>query len=143
DSEKAMKYVRVGGPDINRNLLAIAGRLVHIAGWALELPDRQLLWSEHIYKLLHFTPDVTLTLDQAIDLFTPPGRDVLKAAIERCASEGIAFDEELEIRNAHGDLRAVRLIGEPQRDEQGRIVRIEGAFQDITERKQALEGLIS
>src|SRR5690606_4507962 len=69
--------------------------------------------------------------------------DWSERAMDSCAREGIAFEEELVIRNAHGDLRAVRLIGEPQRDEQGRIVRIEGAFQDITERKQALEGLIS
>src|SRR5690606_37733424 len=32
---------------------------------------------------------------------------------------------------------------EALRDEQGRIVRIEGAYQDITERKQAVESLIS
>src|SRR5690606_12555938 len=46
ESDKAMKYVRVGGPDINRNLLAMAGRLAHIGGWAIVLPEKQLLWSE-------------------------------------------------------------------------------------------------
>ena len=64
---------------------------------------------------------------------------VFKAA--RAADEG--YDVEYRIVRPDGEIRHVQIIANPERDETGRIVRSVGTFQDITERKQAEEALVS
>ena len=127
---------------ISRNLLSIAGRLAHMAGWAIELPDKRLLWSDEIHSILEFPRDMPLSLDDVLALYPAGCREKMTATLARCASEGTPFDDEFDIRTVKGNMLAVRVIGEAVRDDAGRIIRIEGAFQDITERKRAAEDLI-
>ena len=143
DSDKPALTGNTTGPYLTRNLLTIAGRLAHIAGWALDLPEKRLLWSEQIYTILEFPYDVVLPLEEALALYTSPSREKLAAALAHCANEGAPFDDEFELRTARGRLLAVRVIGEAVRDEDGRIVRIEGAFQDITQDKQAAQDVLN
>ncbi|MHB1108461.1 MAG: PAS domain-containing sensor histidine kinase, partial [Lutibacter sp.] len=51
--------------------------------------------------------------------------------------EGISFDEEMEIITAKGKQVWIRVIGEADRDDDGIIVKVNGTFQDISERKFA------
>ena len=143
NADKPTDHSPASSPWISRNLLAIAGRLAHVAGWAIELPEKRLLWSEEIHMILEFPRDVVLSLDHVMALYPPNCREKMAAALAQCASEGRAFDDEFEIRTAKGRMLAVRVIGEAVRDEEGRIVCIEGAFQDISERKRAAEDLVS
>ena len=57
--------------------------------------------------------------------------------MEACAREGTPYDFEFPKFTAKGRLIWVRSIGEAVRDAEGRIIRLQGAFQDITVRKQA------
>lgn len=56
--------------------------------------------------------------------------------MEECAREGTPYDFELPKFTAKGRLIWVRSIGEAVRDAEGRIIRLQGAFQDITKSKQ-------
>lgn len=60
----------------------------------------------------------------------------MRTAFERCATDGTPYDLELEKITARGRRIWVRTIGQAERDAQGRIVRIQGAFQEISSRKQ-------
>lgn len=136
-------YTLPGEGWISRNLLNVATRLAHIAGWAIELPAKRLVWSDEIYTILEYSRNVVLSLEHALALYTPNSREKMAAALARCAGQGIAFDDEFEIRTARGRMLNVRVIGEAIRDEDGSICRIEGAFQDVTERKRIAEDLVS
>jgi diguanylate cyclase (GGDEF)-like protein/PAS domain S-box-containing protein len=142
ESDRAKNDAAQGERWSSRDLLAIAGQVAHVAGWVIELPEKKLLWSEEIHTILEFPPDVVLSLDHMLALSPPSYREKMAASLARCVSEGTSFDEEFEIRTAKGRMLDVRMIGEPVRDEDGRIIRIEGAFQDITEKKRAAEDLI-
>jgi len=48
-----------------------------------------------------------------------------------------SYDLELPLRTAEGTRRWVRTVGAPVRVEDGEVVKVAGALQDITERKQA------
>jgi hypothetical protein len=54
-----------------------------------------------------------------------------------CAQDGTPYDFELPKYTAKGRLIWVRSIGEAVRDADGKIIRLQGAFQDITRRKLA------
>jgi PAS domain-containing protein len=54
---------------------------------------------------------------------------------------GEALDFEPQLTTAHNRTVWVRVIGEPERDASGAIVRISGAMQDITERRELEEQL--
>jgi len=49
----------------------------------------------------------------------------------------VPYDEELEIVTARGNCIWIRTLGEAVRDAAGAIIAVEGAFQDINDRKKA------
>jgi glucose-6-phosphate 1-dehydrogenase len=56
--------------------------------------------------------------------------------VDNCAQDGTPYDFEMPKYTAKGRLIWVRSIGEAMRDEEGNIIGVQGAFQDITARKQ-------
>jgi signal transduction histidine kinase len=111
--------------------------MAQVGGWSLKLPGNEITWSNEIRAILDFPEGTTPLLGEALALYTPASRDIVSAALNRCASEGIPFDHELETLTKTGRALHVRAIGQAIRDEKGNISGIEGAFQDITERKQS------
>jgi hypothetical protein len=82
-------------------------------------------------------PGHTPTLEEGIGFFPPEQRAEVIRCVEACAQDGTPYDFELPKHTATGRLIWVRSIGEAVRDDTGKIVRLQGAFQDITQRKMA------
>ena len=74
-------------------------------------------------------------LADALALYPDPWRDKIVAAIQACRQDGTPFDLETEILTAKGARKWVRVSAEAERDANGSITRVQGAFQDITEHK--------
>ncbi|HEY1064993.1 MAG TPA: PAS domain S-box protein, partial [Pirellulales bacterium] len=120
-----------------QRLLRIAGRVARIGGWSIELPQRRVVWSEEISEI-HETPrGYQPPLEDALQFYPPEYREAVERLVENCASNGTPFDVELELNTATGRRIWVRAIGEAVRRGDGRIVSLQGAFQDISDRKQA------
>jgi diguanylate cyclase (GGDEF)-like protein/PAS domain S-box-containing protein len=118
-------------------LLRIAGRTARLGGWAVDLPEVRITWSEEVCAIHEMPPGTVLGLQQALSFYTPPSREAVSRAFEACAQQGAPFDLELELITSKGSRIWVRTIGEAQRNAAGAIARVQGAFQDITERKRA------
>ncbi len=125
----------------NERLLTIAGRMVQFGGWAVDLVDRTPHWSDQVCAIHGVPPGTRVTVDEAIAFYAPEWRPVIREAFERCATEGASFDLDLEIIPTSGGRRWVRAVGEAVRDGGGKVVRVQGAFQDISDRKRAEEEL--
>ncbi len=120
-------------------LLRIAGRAARLGGWAVELPEVRITWSEEVC-VIHGMPLGTVPgIEEAMRFYAPQSRETINRAFTACIEEGVPFDLELEVITAQGRAIWVRTIGEAQRDAAGVIVRVQGAVQEITERKQAEE----
>ena len=121
----------------NAELLAqIAGKAARLGGWTIQLPDRTLTWSDENCAIHDVAPGHTPTLEEGIGYYPPEHRAEVLGYVEACAQDGTPYDFELPKFTAKGRLIWVRSIGEALRDEEGKIIRIQGAFQDITVRKQ-------
>lgn len=121
----------------SQTMLSMAGRLAQFGGWSFDLIQQRLSWSD-IVAALHDEPaGFSPTLEQGMAYFAEEHRAAVGEAVDQCASQGVPYDLEAEKCSASGRRFWVRTMGEAVRDAGGRIVRIQGALQDITERKRA------
>lgn len=128
---------RVEAIESKQALLRIAGRVAHIGGWSLELPDYRLSWSDEIREIHEVPPGFTPSLEEAIEFYPEEYRETVRASVMACITDGTPFDFEMELNTARSRRIWVKAIGEAVRDAAGAIIRLQGAFQDITERKRA------
>ncbi|MEM7170466.1 MAG: PAS domain-containing protein [Pseudomonadota bacterium] len=63
------------------------------------------------------------------------------AITQQAAQSLTTFDIEYKIKLPNNEIRLVREIGEPETDENGKLVRMRGTLQDVTERFRLLEEL--
>jgi rsbT co-antagonist protein RsbR len=100
-----------------------------VGGWEIDLQAGTLFWTMETYRIHEvpagFKPDV----QTAINFYAPEAVPVITAAIEQ-AMKGIAFDLELQLITAKGRRIWVRASGHAV-FEDGVVVRLVGAFQDI------------
>jgi len=116
-------------------LLEESQSAANVGGWEVDLVSNKLHWTEETYRIHElssssYRPEV----DSAIEFYTPECRPVIRAAVERTIATGEPYDLELELVTAAGRRIWVRSMGKAQW-ENGRVVRVYGAFQDITARK--------
>ena len=122
-------------------MLRIAGRVARLGGWTIELPSRTLTWSDENCAIHDVPPGYKPTLEEGIGYFPPEHREEVMRLVDACARDGTPYDFELPKFTATGRKIWVRSIGEAVRDADGTIIRLQGAFQDISEKKRAEEAL--
>lgn len=114
-------------------MLRMAGRVAHFGAWSYDAVAQTLDWSEEVYAIHEAPATFVPNVADAIAFYEPESRPTIEAAFARCVAEGTPFDLELQIRTLRGRVLWVRAAGEAVHDGGGRIVRVEGAFQDIHE----------
>ncbi|MES2625683.1 MAG: ATP-binding protein [Pseudomonadota bacterium] len=122
-------------------LRRIAGQTARLGGWTIDLEQKKLVWSDEVCAIHDLPPGYVPTLEEGLGYFPPDVRAEVVRCIEACATNGTPYDLEIPKNTASGRRIWVRSIGEAVRDSGGRIVRLQGAFQDITERKQIADAL--
>ncbi|WP_240523314.1 PAS domain S-box protein [Polaromonas sp. AER18D-145] len=115
----------------------IAGRVARLGGWTIDLPERVLTWSVENCLIHDVPPGYTPTLEEGIGYFLPEHRPIVIQHVEACVQHGTPYEFVLPKMTAKGRRIWVRSLGEAVRDASGKIVRIQGAFQDISEQKAA------
>ena len=119
-------------------LARIAGRAARLGGWSVELPDMHAMWSDEVRVIYEAPPGFKPTLDEALAFCVPEWRESITAAVDSCIRNGAPFDEEVELVTAKGRRVWVRAIGQAVKgDGDGSVERIQGAIQDITDRKRS------
>ena len=116
------------------DMLRRTGEIANIGGWELDLQTMRIDWTEQVFRIHEVQPGAMLQLDNALDFYAPEARPQLRAAIDAAARDGTPWDLELPFVTALGNPRWVRAQGVAA-FEDGRPVRLLGAFQDITEKK--------
>jgi PAS domain S-box-containing protein len=123
----------------NASLLRMAGRLSRLGGWSVNLAEMTCVWSDEVAAIHEVPPGYSPPVEDGINFYAPEWKERITEVFTACAREGIPYDEEMEILTARGRRVWVRTVGEPIRDRSGAITTVQGAFQDITERKRAEE----
>jgi two-component system cell cycle sensor histidine kinase/response regulator CckA len=117
-------------------LLEMAQRVARVGGWIVELPSQEVKWSALVARMFGFAPEVAVDLDTVLAHCAPAEQGRLRDALRHSAASGTPFDVQAELSAPHAEARWVRVIGEAVQDNAGRIVRLQGAAQDISEQRR-------
>ena len=112
------------------------GKIAGVGGWSFTVASGAVHWSDETCRILDVRPGHQPTLEEAIGMYVPDSRAVLEAAFQNCMANAMPYDLELQLTTAKGRGIWLRGVGEAHM-EQGTLVRIVGAVQDITARKLA------
>jgi len=122
-------------------LLEESQRMANLGAWQYIVETGQIVWTDEVYRIHGVDKGFpTNDLERALSFYAPEDVPVLRRAIQAAAGVGEPFDLELRFIRATGERLWVRSCGQAVR-EQGKVVRLEGNFMDITERKLAEQAL--
>jgi PAS domain S-box-containing protein len=117
-------------------ILARTSAIAHIGGWEFDARTGAGQWNAEVARIHDLDPSVQPSVSVGLSYYTQDSRPVMEKAVADAVAHGTPYDLELEIESAKGVSKWVRTTGQPV-VEDGRVVRVEGTTQDITERKHA------
>jgi diguanylate cyclase (GGDEF)-like protein/PAS domain S-box-containing protein len=123
--------------ELNARLLKMASGVAHIGGWTYDTAQGRVIWSDEVCRIHEVPAGTAPTVEEAIAYFAPESRAKLRYLVEACLRDGTPYDEELRLVTARGRSVWVRSIGEPVRGADQAITGLQGAFQDITDKRMA------
>lgn len=121
------------------SLVRIAAEKAKLGGWNVILGENRSYWSDGVAAIHEMPPGYSPLVEDGINFYAPEWRDKITQVFTECATNGTPYDEEMEIITSTGKRVWIRTIGEAVRDENGKIYKVQGAFQDISEKKLAEE----
>jgi len=123
-------------------LLEKTNRLAAIGSWEIDVVKGTVFWSDITKEIREVDKDYVPLLDVGISYFKEGvHKEIISQKVQECIENGTPWDEELQIITFKGNHKWVRTIGEGEFLD-GKCLKIQGSFQDITERKKAAEKVI-
>jgi len=124
-----------------KNLLDEIQTVAGVGGWEVDFENNTHYWTEENYRIHETTPEeYTPTIDSAIQFYAPESVPIIRKAVDDAIKFGKEFELELDIITAKGRRITIHTSSKVIR-ENGKTVRMLGAFQDITERKRTEQKL--
>jgi PAS domain S-box-containing protein len=115
-----------------------AQRLAAVGSWEWVVKTDTVTWSEELYHIAGRDPRGPVPgYKEHGQLYAPESWRRLQSAVERALKTGMSYELDLQMIRPDGSTRWVAARGEAERDVTGRITRLRGTSQDITERKRA------
>ena len=115
-------------------LLTQAQRLARLGSWEIDVDTGLTAWSAALYELFDRDPaDGPITADQFASTLPEAERAAFEAVVRRAFFEHEPSQVEFRHPSPNGRTRWLKAISVPVRDADGRVVRIRGTLQDISE----------
>lgn len=126
----------------NQKMLSEAENLAHIGSFEWNILEDKVTWSDELYRIFGLDQEkFDASFEGFLDRIHPESRQKVKKTIEEVCREGKSFSAEERIVRPDGTIRVLFSKGGTIKDGGGRIVKLVGTCQDITERKRAEEAL--
>lgn len=126
----------------NAELLRIAGKMARLGAWQVDLDTKKVTWTDEIRAVCELPPDVEPSYEDGVSYYVPEHRDKVRQQMDACAREGHPVDFEAQLITNRGRRIWVRAMGGAVKNDAGRIVRLQGSLQDISERRRLEEQLL-
>lgn len=113
-------------------LLRLAGDHARFGAWQADVETGRVFWTDQV-AIIHGLPaGYSPSVEEGMSFYAPEYQDAIRQAYGRCVRTGQDFEVICQIVTAQGQRVWVRSMGSAVRDEAGRIVTIQGAFQDVS-----------
>jgi len=148
DEEGNLKYIVSVGRDITDRKkaeqiikesefnLKKAQEMAHIGYWKLNPVTEEVSGSDEFFNIFELTSEEA-SLNAFAEVVHPDDREYDFYHIQRGMEKGIPWDIEHRLICKNGTEKWIHAIGNPIRDENGKVTSILGTIQDVTERTKA------
>jgi signal transduction histidine kinase len=120
--------------------LGEAQHLSRIGSFAWRVATNEITWSEQLYRIFEFDPQVTVTLELIGTRVHPEDLPLLQDMIERASSAANDFQYEHRLIMPDHSVKYLHMIAHGTRNEDGELEYL-GACQDVTNRRLSEEAL--
>jgi PAS domain S-box-containing protein len=122
--------------------LKVAQKVGGVGDWMFDVETGQITWSEQVYLLFERDPaQGPPHFEENMNYYYSDDSKRLQAHVERAIKFGEEFDADYRVKLPSGRSVTHRSIIRTVKNEQGRVTKLYGTVQDITERKRAEESL--
>lgn len=108
--------------------------IAHIGGWSFDPRSGEGVWTEEVARIHDVDAGASTSMAFGLSFYRGEHLDRIRAAVQEAIEHGKPYDLELEMVSVKGVRKWVRTIGHPV-VENGKVVKVRGTIQDITERK--------
>ena len=123
--------------------LSEAQQFAHIGNWSADMVSGELYWSDEIYRIFGHQPGDFAPSVQAFQAAVHPDDVTLVEQSEKTAQQTGRHDVVHRIVRPDGSVRYVHELAQAEFDAGGKMVRLSGTVQDITEMKLAELALVA
>jgi len=124
----------------SEELLKEMGRIGQMGGFEFDASTGKGRWTEEVPLIHDLEPTAPIDVTTGLNYYYGGSRPRIETAVRAAMEQAQPYDLELEILTAKGIRKWVRTIGHPV-VENGKVARVRGSLQDITERKRTQEAL--
>jgi PAS domain S-box-containing protein len=117
-------------------LLNLTGEMAKVGGWEFDTETLQGTWTEEVARIHDLVPGEPTNAQLGLSFYPDEDRRKIEKSIKDAIAFKQTYDLELELVTHKGNRKSVRTMGFPV-IEGGKVIKLRGIFQDITERKLA------
>lgn len=118
----------------HEQLLAQTNHIAKVGGWSMDVATMAEEWTDELFHIHDLPVNEPVQMNKELDFYTNESRPIIQKAMEEAIKLGKPYDLELEIITAIGKHKWIRTVGSPVVVD-GKVVKIQGATQDITKQK--------
>lgn len=111
----------------------MAAKMARLGRWEVDFDPIEISWSDGICRIHEVENGFAPTLENALDFYVPEHRPEVEAAFAACVETGKPFSGAWEILSAKGNHLWVKVMGDCVRDGSGKITKVYGTLQDVTD----------
>lgn len=109
-----------------------------ISDWDYDIESGEITWSPVVYEIYEREPLLgPPTFEKLLEYYHEEDREDFVTTATRSIETGLRYEKDFRLTLADKGEKYVKHIGIPLRNGNGKVIRLIGIVQDITERKQA------
>ena len=113
-----------------------AQRIARVGNWSYDTTTGELTWSDELYRMYGLDPEVTRAgLEHAVGRVHPDDRETAETILRNAIEHAEPYEFEYRVITPEEEVRHIIGIGKVVTDDTGKVTRVYGTSQDITDRK--------
>jgi PAS domain S-box-containing protein len=117
-----------------------AHRIAHLGSWWWDVDTDTVSWSDVVYQIFERDPELAAPhYEELARYHTEESWALLNSAVGQALAVGQSYELDLEIDLKDGRRKWIAARGEVESYRDGRVSRLRGTIQDISERKKRLQ----
>ena len=122
-------------------LLNEVGVIAKLGGWEMDITTGKATWSKGTYDIVEIEYNKPVPgLHEHVGYYLPEYREMIESKMNALIETKQPMKFEAELKTAKGNIKWCQALGEAVVKD-GKLIKLRGTFQDITERKMAEEAL--